>query len=480
MKFSKWPLLLCLLLSIVCAVPAAAAQQVAPGIRQWSFERTNWDGKPVRGYVLEVNPLQKNTEIRVVPGNEVLASKETLSSMAERTGAVAAVNGGFFDMVSGLPVGNLFIDGQAEYISDILRTSLAFAYDGSVKMGYLNPKLSVEVAGLGRLAVQGVNLPAPGDGLVLYSRAYGQAAPGDARVSLVPAGGGLFLVQPFGGSLPPAGGYVLSGWGVAASQVMSLPAGAKAKVITELPAGWGNLRHALSAGPLLVEGGLPVEQALQEGLWGQLLKPAPRTALGVTAQGKVLLVVVDGRQESSAGLTLEELSYLMIDLGARRAVAMDGGGSSEMWVKGKILNSPSDQKERPLANGLLIIQQMPVYVDRQRLYLDVAPVIEQGRTLVPMRKIFERLGAAVAWDEASKTVTAVKEDCTIKLTVGQTTVLVNDKKVKLDVPAKVINGRTMVPMRFVSEALGARVNYQAAPVQAVYIESPEGGNGNGQ
>ncbi|WP_238473349.1 stalk domain-containing protein [Desulforamulus profundi] len=286
------------------------------------------------------------------------------------------------------------------------------------------------------------------------------------------------MVEPvFGSTQIPAGGYVLSGWGGSTNQLMAVSAGARARVITELPQEWSNLRHVLSAGPLLVEGGLPVDQAVNEGLWGKVLKPAPRTALGVNAQGKVLLVVVDGRQDGSAGLTLEELSYLMMDLGAVRAVALDGGGSSEIWVKGKILNNPSDKKERPLGNGLMIIQQMPVYVDHQRLYLDVAPIIDQGRTLVPMRKIFERLGAEINWDEATKTVTAVKGELKIELTVGKTTAVVNGKNIKLDVPAKVINGRTLVPMRFVGEALGAKVNYVTTNGPAVYIESAEGGSG---
>ena len=474
----KWLPFICLFLTMLWSFPAWAAEQIAPGVRQWSFERTNWEGKSIKGYVLEVDPKQKYTEIRTVMGNEVIGSKETLSSMAERTGAVAAINGGFFDTVTGMPVGNVFIDGKAEYVSDILKTSFGFTYGGGVKIGYLAPKMKVEVIGVGQLAVKGINMPAVSDGLVLYSRVWGKAVPAGTQLLLKPDGSGAFLVEPvFGSTQIPAGGYVLSGWGGSTNQLMAVPAGARARVITELPQEWSNQRHVLSAGPLLVEGGLPVDQAVNEGLWGKVLKPAPRTALGVNAQGKVLLVVVDGRQDGSAGLTLEELSYLMMDLGAVRAVALDGGGSSEIWVRGKILNNPSDKKERPLGNGLMIIQQMPVYVDHQRLYLDVAPVIDQGRTLVPMRKIFERLGGEINWDEATKTVTAVKGELKIELTVGKTTAVVNGKNIKLDVPVKVINGRTLVPMRFVGETLGAKVNYVTTPIQAVYIESAEGGSG---
>ncbi|GAB6179367.1 hypothetical protein JCM14036_06860 [Desulfotomaculum defluvii] len=475
MKARKNIVLLILCLSILWSLPAWAADQLAPGVKYWSFEKTNWEGKPIQGYVLEVDPGVKNTEIRPVMGNETIGQKEVLSKIAQRTGAIAAVNGGFFDVATGVPTGNLFIDGKPEYISDILRTSFAIDRGGAIKIGYLAPKMQVEVTGLGQLGVKGINIPAVSDGLVLYSSSWGKEIYAGTALVLKPSEGGYKAYPVSSGVKAPPGGYVLAGWGVASSQFSSVVAGTKVKVITEMPVDWKNLTHVLAAGPLLVESGLPVEQAVNEGLWGTLLKPAPRTALGVNAQGKVLLVVVDGRQESSAGLTLEELAYLMVDLGAVQAVGLDGGGSSEMWVKGKIVNSPSDKKERPLANGLMIIQQMPVYIDYQRLYLDVAPVLENGRTLVPMRKIFERLGADINWNADTKTVTATKGDVQIELTLGKSTAVVNGKTLKLDVPAKVVGDRTMVPMRFVGETLGAKVDYVTSNGPAVHIYSQAGG-----
>lgn len=473
MKSKLFFMVLCL--SILWAMPAWAADQLAPGVKYWSFTKTNWEGQPIQGYVLEVDPGVKNTEIRPVMGHETIGQKEVLSNMAQRTGAIAAVNGGFFDVASGVPTGNLFIDGQPEYISDILRTSFGLNRGGAVKIGYLSPKLQVELTGLGLLDVKGINVPGVSDGLVLYSSSWGQEISAGTALVLEPAQGGFKAYPVTGGVKAPPGGYVLAGWGILGSQLASVPTEAKAKVITEMPVDWKNLTHVLSAGPLLVDSGLPVEQAVNEGLWGSLLKPAPRTAFGVNAQGNFLLVVVDGRQESSAGVTLEELAYLMVDLGAVQAVGLDGGGSSEMWVQGKIVNSPSEKKERSLANGLMVLQQMPVYVDYQRLYLDVAPVLENGRTLVPMRKIFERLAADVNWQTETKTVTATKGDIQIELTLGQTTAVVNGQTLQLDVPAKLIGDRTMVPMRFVAESLGAKVDYLTSDGPAVHIYSQAGG-----
>lgn len=100
-----------------------------------------------------------------------------------------------------------------------------------------------------------------------------------------------------------------------------------------------------------------------------------------------------------------------------------------------------------------------VYVGGQRLTFDVPPAIESGRTLVPMRAILEALGAAVEWDGTTRTVTATKQGVTIALTIGQEVALVNGRPVNLDVPARIIEGRTLVPLRFLSENLGETVTW---------------------
>lgn len=83
----------------------------------------------------------------------------------------------------------------------------------------------------------------------------------------------------------------------------------------------------------------------------------------------------------------------------------------------------------------------------------------QGRFVVPMRAIFEALGAGVDWDGDTGTVTGIKDDICIKLTINSKAATVNNKAVELDVPATIIDGRTYVPTRFVSEALGANVEW---------------------
>jgi hypothetical protein len=104
-------------------------------------------------------------------------------------------------------------------------------------------------------------------------------------------------------------------------------------------------------------------------------------------------------------------------------------------------------------------EEIGVTIGGEYLDFDVAPMMETGRVLVPMRQIFEALGADLTWDAETSTVTAVKGDTTITLTIGSAEALKNGKTITLDVPAKLVNGRTMVPIRFISESLGYDVKW---------------------
>lgn len=95
-------------------------------------------------------------------------------------------------------------------------------------------------------------------------------------------------------------------------------------------------------------------------------------------------------------------------------------------------------------------------------FSDQGPVIINDRTLVPMRAIFEKMGAVIDWQEDTQTVIAQKGDIAITIQLGSTTAIKNGKNITMDVPAQVINNRTMVPLRFVGESLGASVEWIAA------------------
>lgn len=146
-----------------------------------------------------------------------------------------------------------------------------------------------------------------------------------------------------------------------------------------------------------------------------------------------------------------------------------------------------------MVTGLLLVAMtagmaaIQVELNGNHVPLSVQPIQVVNRTMVPMRSIFEALGAFVQWNEARQTVTATRGDTILQLTIGELAALVDGQSVPLEVPAMIYRGSTMVPLRFVSEALGADVrwsetaqmvsiftndtlpNYQPAALQAVVI-----------
>ena len=116
-----------------------------------------------------------------------------------------------------------------------------------------------------------------------------------------------------------------------------------------------------------------------------------------------------------------------------------------------------------LTIGAFAADGITVYVLGEKVAFDVKPEITTGRTMVPMRAIFEAVGASVTWDQDTQTVISIKNDeatqNVVVLQIGNTSAFVNSESVALDVPAKVINDRTFVPLRFVMESLDANVDW---------------------
>jgi len=132
-----------------------------------------------------------------------------------------------------------------------------------------------------------------------------------------------------------------------------------------------------------------------------------------------------------------------------------------------------------------------VSVDGRELAMDVPPTVRNGRTLVPMRAIFEALGARVSWDSQTKRITGTRGATVIVLQIGRTSATVNGRTISLDVPPLVINGRTLVPTRFIAENLGAQVIWDsnnrlvtvrsgAAQVNPAAITLPDGSRYTGE
>lgn len=102
-----------------------------------------------------------------------------------------------------------------------------------------------------------------------------------------------------------------------------------------------------------------------------------------------------------------------------------------------------------------------VTLDGKQLTFDVTPQIIDNRTMVPLRAIFEALGATVDWDNSTQTVNSTRGNTTISLTISSQTMYVNGNAVTLDTPACLVNNRTLVPVRAISEAFGLQVEWNS-------------------
>ena len=115
---------------------------------------------------------------------------------------------------------------------------------------------------------------------------------------------------------------------------------------------------------------------------------------------------------------------------------------------------------------------IPVFVDGVQIDFDQQPIIQDARTLVPLRGVFEALGATVYWNNDTRSVTAYKDGTTVELAIGSSTMYVNGQPKYLDVAGQIINDRTMVPLRAISEAFGAIV-YWDNDTRTVRVYSDE-------
>lgn len=115
-----------------------------------------------------------------------------------------------------------------------------------------------------------------------------------------------------------------------------------------------------------------------------------------------------------------------------------------------------------------------VKVDDLYVHFYYKPVIDNGRTLMPFREVFELFDMKVSWDDVNKKATAEKDGIKIEITLGESKAFVNGEEKQLDVPAKIINESTYIPVRFIAESLGYQVNWKDEP-QTVIINTVKGG-----
>ncbi len=144
-------------------------------------------------------------------------------------------------------------------------------------------------------------------------------------------------------------------------------------------------------------------------------------------------------------------AYMISDINENYMIFVDVSHAGQ-WTEQNIF----DSEHTYIYNKEEII---PLYINGKRVNFDQQPIIKDGRTLVPVRAIFEAMGAVVGWDGETQTVVAERNGTIIKITINDTTMYKDDNPITIDVPAVIENSRTLVPARAISEAFGAEVTW---------------------
>ncbi|MCP2341044.1 phosphodiester glycosidase family protein [Actinomadura rupiterrae] len=369
-----------LALALVPAPPAAAVQRVAPGV----VLRNVQDGR-ILGTLVEIDLKRARTGLlRPAAGHP----RARVSDMVNAAHAVAGVNGDFFDISEsahpGVPA-TFAPDGPEVSGGRALRAAVPDGqrFGPTAPPGTSGTVIGVDRRGTGRIGrltltgtvrvgrqtirLGGLNQYAlPVGGVGLYTSAWGPSsrarafcgtdvyrnAPCTLQTAAVVVQGGKVVGTNDSGGPVARGVSLLLGREGGAVKLQALRPGQKVRISAKLT-GRTRFRYALGGLPL-VRGGAPVP-----GLDAR--SRSPRTAIGIGPGGRrMYLVVLDGRNETGSGETPAELAALLLRLGARDALMLDGGGSSTVAVRmpgepaATVRNRPSDGRERSVANGVAV------------------------------------------------------------------------------------------------------------------------------
>lgn len=177
------------------------------------------------------------------------------------------------------------------------------------------------------------------------------------------------------------------------------------------------------------------------------------------ANGKQIkdLLVSSDRNQNYVFTDISEINNELIFLGYRYETS---AANDYTWL-GKLeldMKQPAVMDSLPSKNTIQDIK-IDIFIDGQKQDFADRPVMIQGRTLLPMRVLFQALGADVDWDQGTNTAIGFRDGIEICIPIGSSSPTVNSKATKIDVPAQLINGRTYIPLRFVGEALGDEVKW---------------------
>lgn len=342
---------------------------LAPGIEHGEIKRGDFANEGKDRWTINVLLVDaRRARLRLGVATDEIVGAETTSDLARRRGALAAINGGYFRTsgpARGEPIGVLTIADKVLSEPAQRRAALAVQFDGQqvrAAIAHIGLKATLQV-GPAQLAVSGINRPRGAGELIVFTPEFHRTTLTSAQglEAIVTNNRITEVADGAGDQTIPRNGLVISSSGRARTWAQThLRRGAQVEFKTQLEARPPlpfKPAYILGGGPQLVSSGRSTTGSETAGYATNFYQQRhPRTAIGWRKDGTLILVTVDGRQpQRSVGMTIEELAGLMLELGCVEALNMDGGGSTTMVVKDRVVNSPSDLLgERAVSDALLV------------------------------------------------------------------------------------------------------------------------------
>lgn len=317
----------------------------APGVR-WRQRYVNLGSSQFPVVSLDVNLRQPGLVLRPILSNPTAAAGTApLVTTAQRWQAFAAINGGFFNRNNQLPLGAVRREGQWHSGPILGRGAIAWNDTGEVAIGRFSLQDTIVTSEGRQFPILFFNTGYVGAGLAIYSSDWGTTYTPilDAETVITVQGDRVTAHRPGGaaGQTPipiPADGYLI----VARSYqeaVNALPPGTiLSRTVATVPGLFSEFPEIMGAGPLLISDRRIVLNAASEGFSEAFIQQAaPRSVIGTTAEGTLILATVHNRV-GGRGPTLQETAQLMQQLGLVHALNLDGGSSTSLYLGGQLLN----------------------------------------------------------------------------------------------------------------------------------------------
>ena len=300
-------------------------------------------------------------QLRPVLARGQIPGRATVSQM-NAPDAIATINASYF-APNGIILGNTKIDGLTVGTTYFIRSAIGIRADGSTIFARQTYRGVLQFNGE-EVVVAGVDCERNANTVVVYNGWYGATTgTNDFGVEIVVQDGVVVNVfRDKGNNYIPPDGFIVSAHGTAAESFKGVYVGDtiifdEDYINVEHGEDFNEAIHIVGAGPTLVKDGEIYVTADAEQFPPDIrVGRAPRSAVGITKYGDYIFAVVDGRQAHSKGCTLTEWARILKNnFGAVEAINLDGGGSTELFFKGSLVNKPSDGRERLVGDALTIL-----------------------------------------------------------------------------------------------------------------------------